>query len=104
MDVEYHMENCRRFLKQVLGEAIRGFWDAFVFGKNHKIRVNPLPILLVYGLVGILVDLDHLLIGSFQRIRPLHVEYLFCFWVVGVCYYTYVHRRVHKTMLEGDND
>jgi len=83
--------------KQVLGETFwKRFWKAFVFGTNNKVRIYPLPLLLFFGLAGVLIDLDHLVIEQVQRIRPFHLEYFIGIWVVGICYYAYCHRRIHK--------
>ena len=82
----------------VLGKTFwRRFWDAMVLGENHKVRMHPLPLLLVFGLAGILIDLDHFVIQQVQRVRPFHLEYFFCFWIVGICYYAYCHRCIHKS-------
>ena len=89
----------KKLCRQVLGSSIRAWWSAFVFGKNHKVRVHPLPVLLVYGLAGVLIDLDHLIIQQTQRLRPLHLEYWFIMGVVCICYNAYIYRRVHKTRM-----
>ena len=71
-------------------------WFALVVGTDNPLRVNPLFVLLVFGLAGILLDLDHLVIQQLQMVRPFHLPYWFGSWIVcvGVC--TYYYRRVHK--------
>lgn len=91
---------CKRVYQQILGSPIGWWWYAFVFGENHTVRVHPLPVLLVYGLAGILIDLDHLIIKEVQRIRPLHLEYWFIVGVVCIGYHTYVYRRVHQARMK----
>lgn len=92
--------------KQVLGKSTTWgskFWRILLLGEHDKVRVYALPLLLIFGMVGVLIDLDHLIIGTLLRIRPLHVEYLACFWIVGICYLAYVYRCVHRHRIENDS-
>jgi hypothetical protein len=56
---------------------------------------------LFFGLAGVLIDLDHLIIQQTQMARPLHLPYWFLVGIVSIGYYTHVHRRVHKCGLKG---
>jgi hypothetical protein len=84
--------------RPVLGETKfwKRLWNVLILGKNNKVRIHPLPLFLLFGLAGILIDLDHLIIEQIQRVRPLHLEYFIGVWVIGICYYAYYYRRIHK--------
>ena len=77
-------------------------WFVLVVGAYNPLRVNPLFVLLVFGLAGVLLDLDHFTIQQFQMVRPFHLPYWFGSWIicVGVC--TYYYRRVHKVSIGGE--
>jgi len=99
-----NMAGHREFPKQVhRATFIRSFWDTFFFGGNNKMRIHPLPVLLLYGLAGTLIDFDHFIIQQLQMVRPLHLPYWFIIGLVCICYYTYVHRWIYSTRLKGRN-
>ena len=77
-------------------------WFALVVGTDNPLRVNPLFVLLVFGLAGILLDLDHLVIQQLQMVRPFHLPYWFGSWIVCVSVCTYYYRRVHKISIGGE--
>ena len=100
------MENITRVGSRVPSEIHRKTscfrrWFALVVGTDNPLRVNPLFVLLVFGLAGILLDLDHLVIQQLQMVRPFHLPYWFGSWIfcVGVC--TYYYRRVHNISIGG---
>jgi len=84
-----------RFFIQVHGKTAVSL-RALFFGPNNKMRKYTLLVLLFFGLAGVLIDLDHFIIQQTQMVRPLHLPYWFGVWIVGICYYAYIHRRVHK--------
>ena len=90
-----------RFLKQVHRKTAV-FPRAVFFGPDSSLRNYSLLVLLFFGLAGVLIDLDHLIIQQTQMVRPLHLPYWFLVWFVSIGYYTYVHRRVHKCGLKKD--
>ena len=89
--------------KQVLGKArisMGNFLKAVVFGYDNQVRKYALPIIVCFGLAGILIDLDHYLINTMQRIRPLHLEYFICMWLIGICFITYADRCLHNNSMK----
>jgi len=89
--------------RSILGYAFwRRYFRCAVFGESDKVRIRPLPLLLGFGLGGVLIDLDHLISQALQRLRPLHLEYFICVWVLGICYYAYTYRRVHGVSVKED--
>jgi len=92
-----------RIFRRPILESTRSWkwrwWNTFYFGVHNKVRINPLPILFVYGMAGVLIDLDHLVIQQIQRVRPFHVEYLIAMGIICFCYNTYAYRCVHKNSL-----
>ena len=70
------------------------------FGGNNKVRKYTLLILLFYGLAGTIIDLDHLIIAQTEMARPLHLPYFIIIWTICICYYAYIHRRVHKSSIK----
>jgi len=90
----------KRFLRQVHRKTAV-FLRALFFGPDSSMRKYSLLVLLFFGLAGVLIDLDHLIIQQTQMARPLHLQYWFGVWIVSIGYYTYVHRRVHQRGLKG---
>ena len=84
-----------RFFRQVHSKTIV-FLRTLFFGPNDKIRKYTFLVLLFFGLAGVLIDLDHFIIKQTQMVRPLHLPYFFGVWIVGICYYAYIHRRIHN--------
>ena len=68
-----------------------------VFGGDYTIRKHALCLFICFGLAGSLIDLDHLIVAQTQMARPLHLPYLIAVWIVFIGYYTYIHRRIHKS-------
>lgn len=91
-----------RFFKQVYSQTAARFFRNVAFGPDHTVRKYTFPILLFFGLAGVLIDLDHLIIQQTQMVRPLHLPYFFVVWIIGICYYAYIHRRVHKFGIKED--
>lgn len=89
-----------RFFKSFHWKAAGGFFRNLVYGDDSKIRKYTLFILLCCGLAGVLIDLDHLLIEETQMVRPLHLPIWVGMFFVCIGYYTYIHRRVHKSGVE----
>jgi len=75
------------------------FWR-LVVGADNPLGVNPLFILLVLGLAGILLDLDHFIIKQLQMVRPLHLPYWIASGIICFSYCAYIYRRVHKIGLK----
>ena len=88
-----------RFLRKVHRKTAV-FLRAVFFGPDSTMRKYSLLALLFFGLAGVLIDLDHLIIQQTQMARPLHLPYWFLVWIVSIGYYTYAHRRVHKCGLK----
>ena len=84
-----------RFFKQIHSKTAV-FPKALFFGPDSAIRKYSLLVLLFFGLAGVFIDLDHLIIQQTQMVRPLHLPYWCIVWIVSIGYYTYAHRRVHK--------
>jgi hypothetical protein len=84
-----------RFFRKVHGKTAV-FFRVLFFGTNNKMRKYTFLVLLFFGLAGVLIDLDHFIIQQTQMVRPLHLPYWFGVWIVGICYYAYIHRRVHN--------
>jgi len=72
-------------------------FKSIIFGPSSSTRKYTLLILLLFGLVGILCDLDHLIIEQTRMVRPLHIPYFVGFWIIGVCYLSFLYRRFHKS-------
>ena len=70
---------------------------SIIYGPDDKMRERTLLIILCFGLVGILCDLDHFIVESVRMVRPLHIPYFVGFWVVGICYIAFLRRRFHNT-------
>jgi hypothetical protein len=68
-----------------------------VMGPDYQMRKYTLPIILILGLGGILIDLDHFIIAQTQMARPLHLPVFIIVWTVSISYYAYHHRRVHQS-------
>jgi len=51
-----------------------------------SLYVHPLFILCLFGVVGVLVDVDHLVSRYFKMSRPFHIPVLFIIWVCVFCY------------------
>ncbi|MCJ7697336.1 MAG: hypothetical protein MUO73_03290 [Thermoplasmata archaeon] len=58
-------------------------------------RKYSLLVLLFFGLAGVLIDLDHLIIQQPQMVRPFHLPIWVGLCIVAVGYFAYCHRRVH---------
>ena len=71
------------------------FLRAVLFGPDNPMRKYSLLVLVFFGLAGVLIDLDHLIIIQTQMVRPLHPPIWIGLCVGTVCYYAYLHRRVH---------
>jgi len=75
---------------------IRRFLRNLAYGPDNQIRKYTLLVLLICGLAGILIDLDHLLIDETQMVRPLHLPIWIGMCFVCIGYYAYINRRFHK--------
>lgn len=90
----------KRFLRQVHRKTAV-FLRALFFGPDSSMRKYSLLVLLFFGLAGVLIDLDHLIIQQTQMARPFHLPYWFLVGIVSIGYYTHVRRLVHKCGLKG---
>ena len=82
------------------------FWGLFyklVIGEYNPLRINPLFILFIFGMGGILIDLDHFIIKELQMLRPLHLPYWIICGVFCICYCTYIYRRFYKSSINSDS-
>jgi len=104
-------KNSRSYYDRITGSDTRVFneipsktkvwrWWCMVTGRNNPLRINPLLVLLIFGLAGVLLDLDHFIIQQLQMVRPLHLPYWFISGVFCIGYSAYLYRRVHKTGLK----
>jgi len=91
MDKQYH--------KPILGRTKQVLYGLF-FGPYYKGRMYTLLVFCSFGLVGVCIDLDHIISPLFKTSRPLHIPYFFAFWILLFCYSSYVYRRVYKTSLK----
>jgi hypothetical protein len=91
-----------RFLKQVHRKTAV-FLRAVFFGPDSPMRKYSLLVLLFFGLAGVLIDLDHLIIQQTQMVRPLHLPIWIGLCVGTVGYYAYLHRRVHQLGVKENN-
>ena len=82
---------------KIYWQASRRFFGILAFGPNNKMRKYTLLVLLVCGLAGVLIDLDHLLITETQMVRPLHLPIWIALCFVCIGYYAYIHRWVYKS-------
>jgi len=87
--------------KQVHWKTITKFFRNMAFGSDHQMRKHSFLVILSCGLAGILIDLDHLIIEETQMVRPLHLPIWITICTVCLCYYAYIHRRIHKPSLNG---
>jgi len=93
------------FHKQI---PVSRFWKRWLytifFGIDYKGRKYTLLTILVLGLSGILIDLDHF--GTLREItgwcRPLHLPYLAIMGIICISYHTYAIRRIHNSLLKED--
>jgi len=93
-----------RILGSILSISKKLIYGLF-YGRDDKVRKHALLVLFCGGLVGVLVDLDHIIAPISHTMRPLHIPYFICFWIVGLSYCAYLFRRIHNTMLkEAKND
>lgn len=101
MDVRMDNRTIKDIFKPIYRNAeIRSFWNTFFFGIYYTSRINPLPILFIFGLVGILIDLDHFIIKQTQMVRPLHLPIWIGIGIVCICYFTYINRRIHNNRMK----
>ena len=107
MDKRDFGNNKRYSTKKLSKEAINkqskffGKWSrTIVYGIPGSMRKYTLLVILLFGLAGILVDLDHFLVVQIQLSRPLHIPYFIGFWIVGICYFTHVYRCLHKSSMK----
>lgn len=96
----YDMANSHRKFSTAVYRQARRAVSFVVFGGNSTSRKYTLLILLCFGLAGILIDLDHLIIAQTQMARPLHLPYFILIWIICIGYYAYSHRRVHQSRVE----
>jgi len=61
-----------RFFKQIHSKTAV-FPKALFFGPDSAIRKYSLLVLLFFGLAGVFIDLDHLIIQQTQMVRPLPI-------------------------------
>jgi len=80
------------------------WWIALVFGINYKGRSYTLPIILLLGCFGCIIDLDHLFIKEFNMVRPLHLQAFCVLWMLYFAHGSYHTGWIHKIMLRGKND
>jgi len=92
------------FFKQIHWETTRRFLRNLAFGGDNKMRKYTFLVLCCFGLAGVLIDLDHLLIIETQMVRPLHLPIWVALWVVCICYYAYINRRFHKLGMKKEGD
>ena len=94
----------KRIFRKIFGKTsfFGKFINTVVFGIDHPMRKYTLLILLFFGLAGVLIDLDHLIIRQLQMVRPLHLPYFIIVWIFGVCYYTYIYRRLFYSSVKKD--
>ena len=77
--------------------------SGLVFGTHNSMRVYPFLIFCVFGLAGVLVDLDHFVSPALKVSRPLHLPYLIIVGCICIGYHTYVHRWFHNNSLKWIN-
>lgn len=99
----YNMANTHRRFSTAIYRQARRAVSFVVFGGNSTSRKYTLLILLCFGLAGILIDLDHLIIAQTQMARPFHLPYFILIWIICIGYYAYSHRRVHQSCVEPKN-
>jgi hypothetical protein len=90
-----------RFLRKVHRKTAV-FLRAVFFEPDSSMRNYSLLALLFFGLAGVLIDLDHLIIQQTQMVRPLHLPYWCIVWIVSIGYYAYVRRRVYQFGVKKD--
>lgn len=79
------------------------FFRAVLFGPDNPMRKYSLLALVFFGLAGVLIDLDHLIIFQAQMVRPLHIPIWIGLCVGTVGYYAYLRRRVHQLGVKENN-
>ena len=84
-----------RFFKRVPQKTVTGFLRRLAVGPYHTFGKYTFYALLCFGLAGVLIDLDHLIIREMQMVRPFHLPYWTLVGVVCLGYHTYLRRRVH---------
>lgn len=103
-EVNYDMDVNRKwnngFSKQVYRETAGRFLRNLAFGPDNQMRKYTFFILLFFGLAGVLIDLDHLIIEETQMVRPLHLPIWIGVWIMCIGYYAYIHRRFHKSCMK----
>ena len=92
------------FSKQVHWQTTRRFLRNLSFGPCDSMRKYTLFVLLLFGLAGVLIDLDHFIVEETQMVRPLHLPIWITLWVVCICYYAYINRRFHKLGIKKEED
>lgn len=98
-------DNTKRISKvsnEILSKTKFRFWGLFfrlVIGSYNPLRINPLFILFIFGMGGVLIDLDHFIIKELQMLRPLHLPYWIICGVFCICYCTYIYRWVYKSSI-----
>jgi len=65
-------------------------------GICYKERKYTLFIFCIFGLAGVLPDLDHFIVSQIGMGRGLHLPLFFAIWIVSIYYYTHTDRRFHK--------
>ena len=78
-------------------------WELFyklVIGKYNPFRINTFYVLCIFGMGGVLIDLDHFIIKELQMLRPLHLPYWLIIGFICICYYAYANRRIHKSSID----
>jgi len=89
-DMEYN-----KILSWNPGKILHRLWNRI----HHKVRVYSFPIFCVYGISGVLIDLDHVIGKEIQISRPLHLPYLIIVGIICISYHTYHHRRFHNVSI-----
>jgi len=76
------------------------FLRCVLLGANYQKRKYSLLVLLILGLAGVLIDLDHLVVQQMQMVRPLHLQVFVSIWAGYICYGAYTYRRVHHARMK----
>ena len=84
-----------RFSQQIHKQTISGFLRKLATRVYTPSRGHTLLLILCFGLAGVLIDLDHLIIRQTQMVRPLHLPIWIGLCIGGICYCAYLRRRVH---------
>jgi hypothetical protein len=78
----------------------QSFWSCLVLGCDYQSGKYSLLVLLSLGLVGVLIDVDHVVREELQMARPFHLQVFVFVWVCVFVVYAYYSRRFHNIMLK----